>query len=219
MNFIDPDGRDIRIYYNQRRNARGELIADYWDFNGKNAKDAPNAQFVQDFLLAYSYNLRNGSGDNMERAAFDVHRFDIFEVQEMETSSSSNDSGRNLIYWSSSTGLQVENGDILSAATILEHEFDHAISRIYDMANFYQRASNAKKGYRNEEEYRVITGSETKTARANGEISKNKKQSRYIYDGAFIPTESPISTKSRNTKERSGGSNKLIKGLYNYEKR
>jgi len=33
------------------------------------------------------------------------------------------------LYWDPSHGLQIENGNILSPAIILEHEFDHSISR------------------------------------------------------------------------------------------
>jgi len=218
--FIDPDGRKIRVYYNQRKNAEGKIIADYWDFNGTNESSAPDNQFVRDFLEAYNYNIKNGGGDNLKRAAFANELFELFESIAMGGSSFHNLYGRNIIKWDPLGGLMVSNGDILSAATILEHEFDHGVSMTYDTKGHLKRRDTKLKDYTNAEELRVISGSETKTARANGEISANKSQSRFSHGGnTRVPTESPTSTKVRNTKERTkSSSNKIIKGLYNYGK-
>ena len=218
INFVDPDGRDIRIYYNKRKNAKGKMVASYWDFNGENSKNAPDNQFVTDFLEAYNYNINNGGGDNLKKAAFDTNeRFEVFEIEEMEGASAVNLSGRNLIYWNSLTGLQVEDGDILSPATILEHEFDHSIARVYDTEQFYKRKKSKLKDYTDKEEYRVITGSETKTARANREISTNKTQSRFSHkSGMSVPVQSPTSNKVRNTLKRTDQKYKITKGLYNW---
>lgn len=220
INFIDPDGRDIKIYYNQRRNAKGELVANHWTFNGKNANTAPDNQFVKDFLAAYNYNTRNGGGDNIKRAAFDSYRYELFEIEPMISASASNLNGRNIVKWNPLTGLQTADDDILSPATILEHEFDHAIARQHDLEGFYKRANKGMKDYTDAEEYRVITGSETKTAKANGEISSNKAQSRYSHSSGFhVPVQSPTSTKIRNTKERNKSNiTEIVKGLYHYGK-
>ncbi len=121
-----------------------------------------------------------------------------------------------MIFWHSLTGYKTEDGDILSPATSLEHEFDHSIARVYDTEKFYKRKKAGLKNYTDQEEYRVITGSETKTARANGEISKSKPQTRYSHvNGTFVPVISPSSNQVRNTKERSS-KNEITKGLYNY---
>ena len=223
INFIDPDGRYIRVWYQTGTNSNGQAVGRYWDFNGENASAAPDNQFVKDFLAAYNYNVSNGGGDNMKRAAFDKNeQYELFYVGEMLGANSNNQNGRSFIRWNPLTGLQVENGDILSPATILEHEFDHSIARVYDTKAFYERGKTSLKDYKNKEEYRVISGSETKTARANGEISANKTQSRYSHSAGqntLVPVESPTSNKIRTTKNRTdtgSGSVKLMKGLYNH---
>src|SRR5690606_13040080 len=63
INFIDPDGRYIRVWYKTGRNSNGQAVGRYWDFNGENASAAPDNQFVKDFLAAYNYNVSNGGGD------------------------------------------------------------------------------------------------------------------------------------------------------------
>ncbi|EHQ41278.1 RHS repeat-associated core domain-containing protein [Myroides odoratus] len=220
--FIDPDGRDIRIYYTRARDTNGNAIHGSWVFNGENAASAPKNQFVRDFLDAYNYNVNNGGGDNMKSAAFDrSEMYDLTEQREaMGGSSFYPIDGRTVILWDPLHGLQVENGDVLSPATILEHEFDHANSYVNDTAGFIKRGRQTLHGYTDAEEKRVIMGSETKTARANGEISANKSQSRYSHEGnTRVPVVSPTSNKIRNTKDRSSGhSNQISKGLYNYER-
>jgi hypothetical protein len=99
--------------------------------------------------------------------------------------------------------LRLTGGDVLSPATMLEHEADHAFSKIVDGSAQYRRTQDGDSNFTNAEEKRVITGNETKTARANGEISKNKKYSRYHHGGNSIKrvhTESPISTKVNKAK-------------------
>lgn len=218
--FIDPDGRYIRVWYKRGVDSNGKAIERYWDFNGKNANSAPDNQFVQDFLEAYNYNVKNGGGDNLKKAAFSNELFELYESVALGGSSMNNLNGRNIIKWDPLGGLMVSNGDILSAATILEHEFDHANSITYDTENHYRCINTKLKDYTNAEEFRVISGSETKTARLNGEISLTKSQSRYSHKGnTRVPTHSPTSNKVRNTKERKNGrSNKLIKGLYHHGK-
>lgn len=190
-------------------------------FNGENAASAPKNQFVADFLDAYNYNVNNGGGENLKKAAF--NREEIYDLTEQTEAAGGSSfyypDGRAVVNWDPLTGIQVENGDILSPATNLEHEFSHAVSYTTNTAEHLQRKKQHLQGYKNAEERRVITGAETDTARANGEISANKSQSRYSHRGTFVPVESPTSNKVRNTKDRSSSySNKISKGLYNYER-
>ena len=48
-------------------------------------------------------------------------------------------------------------------ATVLEHEFDHAVDNYRNHRNHLQRSNEYDKQYDNKEERRVITGSETKS--------------------------------------------------------
>ena len=50
IRFIDPDGKDIKIYY-EDENGKTRT----WVFNGSNQDKAPQNQFVSDFITAYNY--------------------------------------------------------------------------------------------------------------------------------------------------------------------
>ncbi len=193
-------GDDIFIMY---KNKEGKNVA--FRFDGTNAKDAPKDKFVQDFIEAYEYNINNGGGDNMKKAAFDRDNFyQVFQGNEMVTSFSNSNNGAEQISWAPLTGLAMGDGDIISPATILEHEFDHAVDHANNTATNRQNVKKLDPIWGNAEEKRVVQGSETKTARANGEISPNKKFSRNSYgkNGYFVPVEGPTSNKIRNTKDR-----------------
>ncbi|MDR3046464.1 MAG: hypothetical protein LBU51_02470 [Bacteroidales bacterium] len=83
--------------------------------SGTNQNQAPDYKFVQDFLLAYNYNIGNGGGDNLRELAK---------------------------------------------------------AYLTDPTAFINRSGTTDKSYDNKEERRVITGSEAKTAQANGEYPK-----------------------------------------------
>lgn len=79
------------------------------------------------------------------------------------------------------------NGKRQSPATRLEHEFDHYIDDVENHKQHSIRAETYDKQYNNAEEKRVIEGSETTTARKNGEgVRKDHK-------GKSIKTKSSIS--------------------------
>jgi RHS repeat-associated protein len=183
--FVDPDGRVIRIYYD----------GGYFDFNGLNSNDVPKDGFVEEFLRAYFHDVSNGGGFVMIEAAFSDN---IYEV--VKTDKSSNVNTKGIIEWNPESGALVvavdtdgnERWAVLSPATVLEHEFDHK--------------SEDKLSDRLKEESRVITGSETTTARANNEISDNevvKDTYRYNERMRIIVSGSSISTRisKRKTKE------------------
>ena len=46
------------------------------------------------------------------------------------------------ILWDPAGGLQTEDGDVLSPATILEHEFDHALAQSEDYTGFRERQAS-----------------------------------------------------------------------------
>ncbi len=75
------------------------------------------------------------------------------------------------IRWNSTEGLRTSEGVILSPASVFAHEADHAIDDLTNAkAHSDWRVDTSCKEYSNAEEKRVISGTEQKTARANGEI-------------------------------------------------
>ena len=176
--FIDPDGMmpmDIIIWFKDQNGKDTNFR-----YTGENLHDAPGNEFVNAVLGAIFYNTSNGGGDKLQEAANDRENdHHIIQGKEREGSSSYADMQfRNIISWDFTGGLKTENGDVLSPATILEHEADHSISRVKNWREHIDRGKIPDDNYGNKEEKRVVQGSETKTARANGEISESKTYSR-----------------------------------------
>ncbi|NQX81904.1 MAG: RHS repeat-associated core domain-containing protein, partial [Flavobacteriaceae bacterium] len=189
--FIDPDGmapEDFLIWYKDE-NGKNQSFR----FNGSNSSDAPDNEFVNSVIEAYDYNTGNGGGDAMKAAAEDSSN--DYQVVESDKESSSSRS-KSVIYWNPNGGLKnEETGDVLSPATILEHESDHAVDRVKNSKTHKNNVSTMDSNFKNKEEKRVINGNETKTAKANGEINKNAKSSRKNHKGVSVHTKNSTSTK------------------------
>ena len=165
--FVDPDGNDIVIHY------ESNLGKSTFVYRGE-ALQHTN-KFVNSVLTAYHYNTGNGGGDAMKAAATDPNvMIHIWEDEDTYA----NETGKSVV-WNPSLGIETNFGDILSPATILEHEIDHAYSNQKDPVAHQNRRNDKSVGkqWTSAEEKRVIQGNESKTARANGEIG-NRRFSR-----------------------------------------
>ena len=179
IRFIDPDGKDILIYF--KDNDGKNYI---YRFDGTN-KEAPNNQYVQDFLSAYYYNKNNGGGEMLQKAALD-RDVDIYVMEYKENKYEYD--RKPVVLWNSRLGNKIDGG-FQSPATGLEHEMDHAYDDAKKPDEHNERVKKTDSQFNNAEERRVITGSERKTAKANGEAV------RYNHKGTNYVTISPISTK------------------------
>ncbi|MCW8309705.1 hypothetical protein K7A41_00525 [Sphingobacterium sp. InxBP1] len=155
----------------------------------KNGNDAPSNSFVQAFLLAYEYNKNNGGGDNITKAAFDNStRFKLSEYFDSQAVGTD-------VYWQSWQALKTETNKgeeiTLSPATILEHEFDHAVNNSKMSKEGKKAPKVLDNQYDNTEEKRVIQGSEKKTGNLNGEIPKDQYRKDHRTE-TFINVSSPI---------------------------
>lgn len=192
MFFIDPDGNSIIIWYEDEKGNTKSFV-----FNGKNASSAPNNTYVQNFLSAYTYNLNNGGGDNLKELALSDEYHSNVVYSEFKSSSRS---ASRTIFWNDTLGMETDTGNVLSPATILEHEADHSLtSQKEGIQKFDERRKTEDKDYGNKEERRVIMGSEQKTARANNEI-KNGTITRKNHKGESVVTEGPTSNKINKQK-------------------
>lgn len=99
----------------------------------------------------------------------------------------------NTIFWNPDLGLMTTNGNNLSPTTILNHEADHALARFTNYNEWIDNIGEENVPYDNEEEKRVVTGSEQRTAKALGEISDGEV-TREDHKGNSYRTESPTST-------------------------
>ena len=189
VNAVDPDGKDVLIIYKDKQG--NHQIFHFTGFHGKKTIRIPNNQFVKDFITAYNYNIKNGGGDKLKEAVTN-HKYEIYVYNSLDDDNPKTDFHHTVypvIRWESRKGIKTTNGGYQSAATRLEHEFDHAVDWTNDRITHVRNAKSKDLQYGNKEERRVITGSEAKTARANGEkIRKDHK-------GKVYDTISPISIK------------------------
>jgi hypothetical protein len=194
VKYVDPDGRRIIIWY-KNDNGNYESFS-FSGWHGKKNIIIPNNQFVKDFVNAYVYNTRNGGGKNL-REAVTKSKYTIHLYDGTDPNLSSNgdplgtehfaQDGKQIVAWESRIGLKVSSNGIQSPATRLEHEIDHAVDEINHPTDHRNRRKTANSQYDNEEEKRVITGSETETAKANGECTRDD------HKGLPFNVHSPIS--------------------------
>lgn len=107
------------------------------------------------------------------------------------------DPNTNTISWDPNKGLLTNEGVVISATTIVNHEADHALQELENPDQKKADKATKVEGYDNKEEQRVIEGSEQETAKALGEI-KEGEVTRKDHGGTLIETVSPTSTTATN---------------------
>ncbi|WP_281987690.1 DUF6443 domain-containing protein [Aquimarina aggregata] len=187
LRFIDPDGmapEDLVIWFKDKNGDRQSFT-----YTGNNADEAPDNEFVNAVLEAACSNCSNGGGESLQAIAENGDiKVNVAESEDRSTSSG------NTIYWNSELGTETDNGTVMSPATVLEHEADHTNHRVTKPDEHRDLKDTRDSNYRNKEEKRVITGSEQKTARANGEIS-GKQVTRTNHGGDHVVTKGTTSNK------------------------
>ena len=162
IKFVDSDGRDIKIWYKDNNGLSRSYV-----YSGGSVTVAN--KFVNQVVEAYQYNKRNTGGDNPMTKAVEGNVM----INIMQTDGPNGyRSAFNTIDWNPELGLETET-TVLSPATSADHEFDHGLDDIASPDEHAKRASTPDAQYDTKEERRVITGSEQKTAKANGEIKGN----------------------------------------------
>jgi len=157
MNAVDPDGRDVLIWYKDRFGKNRSFL-----YNGTQ-KLVPNNSFVLDFIHTYHYLKSNKVGDNLIKAVRMSSSF--IELQQADETMYQNSNRRYTIFWEPRKGIILTNGKKQSPAVRLEHEFDHAMDDLKNHKAHEERKSIPDYQYGNKEERRATRGSETKTAR------------------------------------------------------
>ena len=192
VKFIDPDGKDWLINYVDKQ-GKDQIFV----FTG-GATVLPDNQFVRDFVDAYNYTVGNGGGDAMKIIA--ETKSIVVNIQENRISKQESFGNNfNLVDWNPNSGLLTTNGFVLSPATILEHEADHALADAISPKSKFKLKIATDIMYDNKEEKRVISRGEQRTAKANGEI-RGAQKTRENHKGLPVITVSPTSTKVDNKK-------------------
>jgi hypothetical protein len=185
--MVDPDGRQVTIYY---YNNDGKLVP--WTFNGKNANEAPDNLFIRQFLSVWKHAIKVDGFDNLKKA---VEMDKIIELYASDLNQAANYGLDTRVKWDPDNATKYpETGVTVSPATVLEHEMDHAVSLATDrIGHSYRKERERTDGYTDDEEHRVITGSEQKTARAMGEIGGNQvTRTKHDSKGKKIRVDSPL---------------------------
>jgi RHS repeat-associated protein len=211
MKYVDPDGRDLVIWYTESGKEKS------YNFKGVADAKMPKNKFVEQVVEAYNYNVNNKGGDNLKKIATstEVH------VNVREQASPTPKEGEllqsdqknignvyqgstNTILWDPYGGLATDQAITLSPATGLEHEGDHAWKHMTDPEGYRKLVNTKDKAYTDAEEKRVIMGSELKTARNNGEMKKDQKVTRGSHGGFYVKTTGPTSTTGPKKKNKPG---------------
>ncbi len=200
--FIDPDGNDILIWYKSSK-------VDYKSYRYKGGSVEHSSSYVQKVATAWNYNVGNGGGDpSYEAASNDNITINVYET----TGESQHISGT--VYWNPELGTLTDNKVVRSPASVLDHELDHSVQRAKNYEKWNDDRSTQDPDYDNKEEKRVITGSEQKTSRANGEIGDNEV-TRKNHKGTHVITSGSTSNKidlKKTNKWRKDEKNKRITG-------
>lgn len=189
IKYIDPDGGTVVIWY---KNSNGQNAS--YSYSGGNVTHAN--PFVQSVITAYQYNKANGAKAGNGGGASTVAIVENTKIKVNVTEATIENSynpdaahGAGSIYWKSDWGSQNDNGTVNSPATIFDHEADHALehktnTHVYEV----NRVKDSDPQYETKEERRVITGSEQKTSRANGE-TRPGQVTRRNHNGKTVITK------------------------------
>jgi RHS repeat-associated protein len=154
--------------------------------------------FVNQFFDAWSYLNDNGVGDVLSDLQDDVHHVTICEQTDLDIPDQSS-SESPVISWNPTAGMKVENGNIISPATALDHEGAHQLQRIKNKTQYDKDRKTPDNNYTNKEERRVITGREQKVALALGEIKKGQVTRTNHAWRQMVNTYGPTSNKRTNS--------------------
>ena len=156
-------------------------------------KNGTSIMFKRDFKIAVNY-LKEHKVDGILAKLEKLDNI-IYIVEQKLNECSNYKLSENTIYWEPNVGVMTTDGVLLSPTTVLNHEADHALQGNINMEKFIKDTQTANEQYGNNEEKRVIEGSEQNTAKALEEI-KEGEVTRVDHLGIGYNTEGPTSVVS-----------------------
>lgn len=193
--FIDPDGRVIRIHYQDASGANK-----YYDYK-PGAKTTIDNAYVQNSVASLNHlrqhdeGFGNSSKNLIDQLSYARSRVDLKDTKALpNTVTKSNQQAD--VNWNPNTAVNlVDNsmnptGDAQSPATILLHELDHVKDAFTNITQFATDANTLTgDDYENVADKRTIQGLETSVANYFGEGTRTNH-----YIGTTFYTKDPTST-------------------------
>lgn|GEM_PF-3498725 len=190
VKFVDPDGRDVIIWYLA---SDGKMHAyDYKYGAGYSGKN----KYLIAFHKAANALINSGAGGNLKALDGRKEKVWVSDKGYTDEVGANFDPNTKTITWKPTKGLRTTNGKELTPTAVLDHEFDHAEDYFKDPdKHVLNSLKPTGDNYDNAEEMRVIQGSEQSTAKKLGLI-KGKEVTRTdhrgdIYDTAGVNTTKP----------------------------
>ena len=165
------------------------------DPDGKKIKYAhgTSEEFKKKFEVTIKYMNSKGTAGILAELE---KRNEIIYISELDSDGPRFSPSKNTIFWDPHLGVLTDEGVVISPATVLNHEADHALQYLKNQQQMDKDLNTKDSHYENLEEKRVITGTEQITAKKHGEINEGEV-TRENHDGTLYTTISPISTKSK----------------------
>lgn len=162
------------------------------DNDGRLVEFAPNASqaFKDKFVATVKYMNEKGTSGFL-KSLNDSKK--VYYIKETTGEVNSYTSDDNTILWNPNLAKLTTEGIILSPATLLNHEFDHANQSDKFPDKYENDVNTPDPNYDNKEEKRVIEGSEQKTATKHGEIMKGQVTRKDHKKIGVIPVKDPTS--------------------------
>ena len=166
------------------------------DPDGNKIRYAPgtSAKFKKQFRKTVKYMNQKGTAGILAKLE---QRKEVIYIAESKNKRSKFDPKKSTIYWDPSLGMLTDNNVVLSPASVLNHEADHALQEYENPIQKKKDKATRDAQYTNKEEKRVITGSEQNTARKHGEIEEGEV-TRQNHNGIPYETVSPTSTERKS---------------------
>jgi RHS repeat-associated protein len=165
VRFIDPDGRKFVYAANSTQNFKNDVVTTIKFMNRMNTSG------IIKQIMSHSKTIT---------------------IKETTEDSKFNPNS-NIIHWNPTMGVLTDNGVVISPATVLNHEADHALQELNHPEQKAKDRNIPDTNYGNKEEKRVITGTEQETAKKHGEI-KEGEVTRTNHGGTRFDTKSPTTT-------------------------
>jgi len=194
LTYIDPDGREIRIYYKEKRGI-GRLFerAKYITYTPGMSYSGDN-KFVRNSVNSLNY-INDNNADIESIISQSVATSEIVKVK--KSSSDYYDDSNNTIHWSTK-GMKVRDNSSgnetkgrQTGALGLFHELGHFYREVFKPSEFDKDFKTEDPSYDNLEERRVIEDYETPAAKILNEGTRNN------HGGLPLNTVDPTSIQTR----------------------